>query len=231
MPDGDRSWPDTFPVLNMKIYDTYCQTQDVISEQVENPLNALEILEGQVAPGHPIMAYEEANPAVRILTPRQKWKASFLAYFMGAACRGQLSIMKQSGDESYAASLADQNCWQIKASKRLTYTLRRNHDLSLGRYNDALVENIDRELQAFRWAPHKILGFLLGNTKTRFAVLVQLRRLHYDDIPSIDSWYTSKGTLGCPRQRLLRLLDSFDSWRASDGGAMQGPWLHLVRHP
>ena len=144
MPDGDRSWPDTFPVLNMKIYDTYCQTQGVTSEQVVNPLSALEILERQVALVHHIMAYEEANPAVHILTLRQKWKASFLAYFMGAVSRGQLSIMKQLGDESYAASLADQNCWQVKASKRLTYTLRHNHDLSLGRYNDALVENRPR---------------------------------------------------------------------------------------
>ena len=53
-------------------------------------------------------------------------------------------------------------------------------------YNDALFENIDRDLQAFRWAPHKILGFLLGNTKSRFTVHVQLRRLDYDDLPSID---------------------------------------------
>ena len=31
-----------------------------------------------------------------------------------------------------------------------------------------------------------ILGFLLGNTKSRFTVHVQLRRLDYDDVPSID---------------------------------------------
>ena len=179
MPDGDRSWPDTFPVLNMKIYDTFCEMQGVTQEQVVNPLSALMILEGQVALVHHIMAYEEANPAVHILTPRQKLKASFLAYFMGAVSKGQLMVMKQLGDER-----------QVRTSKRLTYTLPHNHDLSLGRYNDALFKNIDRELQAFRWAPHKILGFLLGNTKTRFAVHVQLRRLHYDDIPSID-WYIS----------------------------------------
>ena len=62
-------------------------------------------------------------------TPRQKWKASFLAYFLGAVSQGQLMVMKQLGDESYAASLADQNCWQVRTSKRLTYTLRHNHDL------------------------------------------------------------------------------------------------------
>ena len=26
-PDGDRSWPATFPVLNMKMYDTFCEMQ------------------------------------------------------------------------------------------------------------------------------------------------------------------------------------------------------------
>ena len=86
--------------------------------------------------------------------------------------------------------LADRGCWQVRTSKGLVYELRHSRDIALGRFNDALFENIDKKLQAFRWAPHKILGFLLGNTKTRFSVHVQLRRLHYDDVPSID-WYIS----------------------------------------
>ena len=56
MPDGDRFWPTTFPVPNMKIYHTYCRMQGVTSEQVLNPLSAWEILEGQVALVHHIMA-------------------------------------------------------------------------------------------------------------------------------------------------------------------------------
>ena len=84
--------------------------EGVTQEKVLNPLNALEILEGQVALVHHIMAFEEANPAVHVLSPRQKWKATFLAYFLGAVSQGQLTIMKQLGDEAYAASLADQNC-------------------------------------------------------------------------------------------------------------------------
>ena len=60
MPEGDRSWPDTFPVSNMKIYQTYCHMEGVTQEKVLNPLNALEILEGQVALVHHIMAFEEA---------------------------------------------------------------------------------------------------------------------------------------------------------------------------
>ena len=184
MPEGNRSWPDTFSVANMKIRQSYCHMDGVTQKKVLNPLNALEILEGQVALAHHIMAFEEANPAVHILTPRQK------AYFLGAVSQGQLTIMKQLGDAAYAAGLADQNCWQVRTSKRLIYLLRHSKDTSLGRYNDALFENIDRDLQAFRWAPHKILGFLLKNTKSRFTVHVQLRRLDYDDVPSID-WYIS----------------------------------------
>ena len=167
-------------------YQTYCHMEGVTQEKVLNPLNALEILEGQVALVHHIMAFKEANPAVHVLSLHQKWKATFLAYFLGAVSQGQLTIMKQLGDEAYAASLADQNCWQVRTSKRLTYLLRHSKQTSLGRHNDALFENIDRDLQAFRWAPHKILGFLLGNTKSRFTVHVQLRRLDYDDVPSID---------------------------------------------
>ena len=99
MPDGERSSPSTFPVPNKKIYDTYCQIQGVTSEQVLNPLSALEILE--VALVHHIMAYEEANPAVHVLAPRQVWKANSLAYFLGAVSKGQLMVMKQLGRELY----------------------------------------------------------------------------------------------------------------------------------
>ena len=42
MPEGDRSWPDTFPVSNMKIYQTYCHMEGVTQEKVLNPLNALD---------------------------------------------------------------------------------------------------------------------------------------------------------------------------------------------
>ena len=53
MPEGNRSWPDTFPVANMKIRQTYCRMDGVT-------------LEGQVALVHHIMAFEEANPAVHV---------------------------------------------------------------------------------------------------------------------------------------------------------------------
>ena len=215
--ETDRG-PDTFPVSNMKICQTYCHMEGVTQERVLNPLNA-EILEGQVALVHHIMAFEEANPAVHILAPRQKWKATFLAYFLGAVSHGQLTIMKQLGDEAYAAGLADQNCWQVRTSKRLIYLLRHSKDTSLGRYNDALFENIDRDLQAFRWAPHQILGFLLGNTKSRFTVHVQLRRLDYMMcLPSIgaSACRPCKATRECPTLLILRLLESPSLWTVAE---------------
>ena len=213
MPEGNRSWPDTFPVSNTKIRQTYCHMEGVTQEQALNPLSALEILEGQVALVHHIMAFEEANPAVHILAPRQKWKATFLAYFLGAVSQGQLSIMKQLGDEASAAGLADQNCWQVRTSKRLIYLLRHSKDTSLGRYNDALFENIDRDLQALCWAPHKILGFLLGNTKSRFVVWTTMMCL-----PSIgtSACRPRKVTPECPTLLTLRLLESPSRWTVAE---------------
>ena len=142
---------------------------------------------GAGSPHHGLRRGQSSSPH---LDPTPEVEGHLLAYFLGAVSQGQLTIMKQLGDEAYAAGLADKNCWQVRTSKRLIYLLHHSKDTSLGRYNDALFENIDRDLQAFRWAPHKILGFLLGNTKSRFTVHAQLRRLDYDDVPSID-WYIS----------------------------------------
>ena len=47
--------------------------------------------------------------------------------------------MKKLGDESYAASLADRGCWQVRTSKALVYELRHSRDIALGRFNDASV--------------------------------------------------------------------------------------------
>ena len=161
------------PAPNMKIYDTHCPTQGATPEQVLNPLSALEILEGQVALVHHIMAFEEVNPATHILAP--------------------------TGVDS----------------KRVTYALRHNHDLSLGRYNDALFENINRELQAFRWAPHKILGFLPGNTKSRLRIMssfVVCTMTTFRASTGTSACRLSKDTLGCQTQPLLRLSESFCHW-------------------
>ena len=49
LPEGDRSWPSTFPVQNLKVYDICCEMQGVSPEKAINPISALEVLEGQVA--------------------------------------------------------------------------------------------------------------------------------------------------------------------------------------
>ena len=79
-----RSWPDTFPVSNMKIYQTYCHMEGVTQEKVLNPLNALEILEGQAALVHHIMAFEEANPAVHVLSPPEM-ESHLFGLFLGGS--------------------------------------------------------------------------------------------------------------------------------------------------
>ena len=81
MPDGNRSWPDTFPVSNMKICQTYCHMEGVTQEKVLNPLNALEILEGQVALVHRIMAFEEASSPH--LGPATEMESHLFGLFLG----------------------------------------------------------------------------------------------------------------------------------------------------
>ena len=132
-PDGDRSWPATFPVLNMKVYDTFCEMQGVRPEQAINPVSALEVLEGQVALVHHIMAFEEANQRSTSYHLAKSGRPVFWPIFLGAVSKGQLEVMKKLGDESYAASLADRGCWQVRTSKGLVYELRHSRDLALGR--------------------------------------------------------------------------------------------------
>ena len=127
-----------------------------------------------------IVAFEEANPAVHILAPRQKWKATFLAYFLGAVSQGQLTIMKQLGDEAYAAGLADQNCWQVRTSKRLIY-----HCSVIAR-TPTLAGTTMLSLRTSTATCRPFAGHL---TKSWDSFLGS-HRLDYDDVPSID-WYIS----------------------------------------
>ena len=69
---------------------------------------------------------------------------------------------------------ASPNSWVVKTSKRLSYELRHNSNRALGRLNNAQFENLPM-LQAFKWSPVKILAFLLSNSKSRFAIHLQLR--------------------------------------------------------
>ena len=189
-PDGDRSWPATFPVLNMKVYDTFCEMQGVRPEQAINPVSALEVLEGQVALVHHIMAFEEANPAVHILSPRQKWKAGFLAYFLGAVSKGQLEVMKKLGDESYAASLADQGCWQVRTSKGLVYELRHSRDLAQSS-TMLCSRTLTRSSRPFAGRRARFWDSFLGIPKRGSRACRQCRGTHVCPLPQIQSLLVS----------------------------------------
>ena len=90
-------------------FDLSCAALEDLSEQLPyeghdtrihknstlNPVSALEILEGQVATVHHIMAFETANPSIHVLYLRQVWKANFIAYFLGAVTKSQLVVMQQ----------------------------------------------------------------------------------------------------------------------------------------
>ena len=108
-------------------------------EQAINPVSCLGGA-GRTSGAGPITSWLSRKPTQRstFLSPRQKWKAGFLAYFLGAVSKGQLEVMKKLGDESYAASLADRGCWQVRTSKALVYELRHSRDIALGRFQTML---------------------------------------------------------------------------------------------
>ena len=77
MPEGDRSWPDTFPVANKKIRQTYCHMDGVTQEKVLNPLNALEILEGQVALVHRMRPTQQSTSSPHARSGRPPFWPNF----------------------------------------------------------------------------------------------------------------------------------------------------------
>ena len=95
-------------------------------------------------------------------------------------------------------SYTSSNNWVVKTSKSLSNELRHNANRSLGRLNDAQFENLPM-LQSFNWAPVKILAFLLSNSKSRFAIHLQLRELMYE---RIGEWDIRTPSYRCPHSRV-----------------------------
>ena len=231
-PDGDRSWPAYVSGAQYEgVNDTFCEMQGVRPEQAINPVSALEVLEGQVALVHHIMAFEEANPAVHILSPRQKWKAGFLAYFLGAVSKGQLEVMKKLGDESYAASLADQGCWQVRTSKGLVYELRHSRDPRSGPvFNDALFENIDKKAPGLSLGAAQDFGIpsweyqneVLGSCSATSPCTMT-------DVPSID-WYISLSAVQ-GHTRVSPTADPVTLGEPLTKERCRSPRIHLPCHP
>ena len=134
----------------------------------------LHCLEGQVALLRHVMAFEEASHGRKVLTDTQRWKATFAAYFLSAVSQSQLTLLERTTLDTADVSYTSSHNWVIKTSKKLSFELRHNANRSLSRLNDA------QELQAFKWAPMKILAFLLSNSKSQFAIHLQLPELMYD---------------------------------------------------
>ena len=165
----------------LQVYDNRRQTVGAGREQFCETDVVLHCLEGQVALLHHVMAFEEANTGRKILSDTQRWKATLAAYFLGAVSQSQLALLERTTTDTAAVSYTSPNRWVVKTSKSLSYELRHNANRSLGRLNDAQFENLPM-LQAFKWAPVKILAFLLSNSKSRFAIHLQLRELMYERI-------------------------------------------------
>ena len=190
-----RAWPESLPTA---VLDSRRQMVGAGRERFCGSDVALHCLEGQVALMHHVMAFEEANSGRRTLSDTQRWKAQFAAYFLRAVSQAQLSLLEQTTNDTAGVAYASPNSWVVKTSKRLSYELRHNSNRALGRLNDAQFENLPM-LQAFKWSPVKILAFLLSNSKSRFAIHLQLREFMYERVEDWDIYISLSAFQGHTR--------------------------------
>ena len=195
---GARVWPTSLSMALLDVHDSRQRMVGVGQEQFLGADVVLHCLEGQVALLHHVMAFEEANHGRKVLTDTQRWKATFAAYFLGVVSQSQLALLERTTKHTASVSYTSSNNWVVSTSKKLSWELRHNENRSLGRLNDALFENLPA-LQAFKWAPLKILAFLLSNSKSRFQIQLQLRELMFDQVGQWDIYISLSAFQGHTR--------------------------------
>ena len=122
-----------WPTAVLQVYDSRRQMIGVGREQFVGTDVVLHCLQGQVALLHHVMAFEEANHGRKVLTVAQRWKATFAAYFLGAASQSQLALLERTTIDTAGVSYTSSNNWVVKTGKRLSYELRHKANRSLGR--------------------------------------------------------------------------------------------------
>ena len=208
-PQGARAWPESLPTAAvLQVYDSRRPMIRAGQERFCGSDVALHCLEGQVSRIHHVMAFEEANGGRKILSDTQRWKAQFAAYFLGAVSQGQLSLLERTTTDTAGVAYASPNSWVVKTSKRLSYELRHNSNRNLGRLNDAQFEHRPM-LQAYQWSPVKILAFLLSNSKSRFAIHLQLREFMYERVEHWDIYISLSAFQGHTRYSDIASEESF----------------------
>ena len=186
-PQGAREWPTSLPTAVLQVYDS--RPQQMMS------------------------AGQEANHGRKVLTDTQRWKATFAAYFLGAVSQSQLALLARTTNDTASISYTSSNNWVVSTSKKLSWELRHNEKRSLGRLNDAQFENLPA-LQAFKWAPMKILAFLLSNSKSRFAIHIQLPELMYDQIGHWDIYISLSARVTRGTATWQVMIAMAESWRS-----------------
>ena len=146
--------------------------------------------------------------AARFCQTRSGWKGQFAAYFLGAVSQGQLSLLERTTNDTAGVAYVSPNSWVVKTSKRLSYELRHNVNRNLSRLNDAQFEYLPM-LQAFQWSPVKILAFLLSNSKSRFAIHLQLREFMYERVEHWDIYISLSAFQGHTRYSDIASDESF----------------------
>ena len=104
--------------------------------------------------------------------------------------------------------LAEQLGRQDQQTPVLRAQAEREPQLNLGRLNDAQFENLPM-LQAFKWSPVKILAFLLSNSKSRFAIHLQLREFMYERVEHWDIYISLSAFQGHTRYSDIASDESF----------------------
>ena len=122
--------------------------------------------------------------------------------------QAQLALLERTTNDAAGVAYASPNSWVVKTSKRLSYELRRNSSRNLGRLNDAQFEHLPM-LQALQWAPVKILAFLLSNSKSWFAIHLQLRELMYERVERWDIYILLSAFQGHTRYSDVASEESF----------------------
>ena len=161
-PQGAGEWPERLPAALDVYDDSTRQMLNVGMERFVTSGTILDCLEGQCA-----LLSTTSWPIGR--HDAQRWKAKFIAHSTGAVTQSQLAMLEKAADDTARVAYTSSSSWPVVTSKELSYELRDNAKLQ-----DAQFEHLPA-LQAYNWAPMKILAFLMSNSKS--GARVDLTRL------------------------------------------------------
>ena len=153
---------------------------------------ALHCLEGQVSLIHHVMAFEEANGGRKILSDTQRWKAQFAAYFLGAVSQGQLSLLERTTNNTAGVAYASPNSQQAPVLRA-----QAQREPQLGSAQRRAVRE-PADAAGFQVVAGEDPCFS-SNSKSRFAIHLQLREFVYERVEHWDIYISLSAFQGHTR--------------------------------